>query len=185
MPLGLGHAAALTAAVGAATASIVVRRIGRDERSAVLMLYPMVASFTVMAALLPFVYVPLPLPHLGAIGVVSLLAFAASLLIIAAYRAGDAATVAPMQYSQLLWAALYGGLFFGERPDAATWIGAGIIVASGLYIVGRESLVGTSRHTPVLNTKPRFEPGTTPRLPRGTEAATKRDEPLANRPPPG
>ena len=93
------------AAPGSATSSVIVRKIGKDERSAVLMLYPMLANFAVMAAFLPMVYVPMPVQHLGLLGVVSILAFAAGLCMIAAYRRGDAAIVAPMQYSQILWAA--------------------------------------------------------------------------------
>ena len=163
-PFELGHLAALVGAVGSATASVVIRKIGKDERSAVLMLYPMMANFVVMAAILPVVYVPMPVQHLGLLGIVSLLAFVAGLCMIAAYRRGDAAIVAPMQYSQILWAAGYGILIFDERGDLYTWVGAGIVIASGLYIVLRESIVGTSRTTPVLRTKTRFESGTMPRV---------------------
>ncbi|RVT87373.1 DMT family transporter [Rhodobacteraceae bacterium CCMM004] len=162
--LGLGHLAALVAAVGSATASVIVRKIGRDERSAVLMLYPMVANVAAMAAILPFVYRPMPLVDLGWSALAAVLAFIAGLCMIAAYRRADAAVVAPMQYSQILWAALFGALFFDERPDTWTWVGAGIVILSGLYIVVRESVVGVSRHTPVLETKSRPETGTMPRI---------------------
>lgn len=160
----LGHLAALVAATGSATASVIVRKIGRAERSAVLMLYPMVANFAVMAAILPIVYRPMPVEHLGLLGIVSLLAFVAGLFMITAYRLGDAAVVAPMQYSQILWAAGYGALFFDEHGDLYTWLGAGVVITSGLYIVLRESIVGTSRNTPVLRTKTRYESGTMPRV---------------------
>ena len=43
-----------------------------------------------------------------------------------------------MDYTALLWATLFGWLVFGALPIAATWVGAPIIVASGLYIVWRE-----------------------------------------------
>ncbi|KMW60133.1 putative membrane protein [Candidatus Rhodobacter oscarellae] len=66
--LGLGHAAALVAAFSGALASVIVRKIGKDERSAVLMLYPMMANFVVMGAALPFVYQPMPVEHLGLVG---------------------------------------------------------------------------------------------------------------------
>lgn len=163
-PFELGHLAALLAALGSATSSVVIRKIGKDERTAVLMLYPMVANFVVMAALLPLVYVPMPAQHLGLLGILSVLAFAAGLCMIAAYRRGDAAIVAPMQYSQILWAAGYGMLLFDEKGDLTTWLGAGIVIASGLYIVLRESNVGTSKSTPVLNTKSRYETATAPRV---------------------
>ena len=177
-PLSLGHIAAIAAAVGSAMASVVVRKIGRDERSAVLMLYPMVSNFAVMACILPFVYRPMPIEHLGLMAVISLFGFVAGLFIIAAYRLGDAAIVAPMQYSQILWAAGFGILFFDEVPDFFTLVGAGIIIASGLYIVLRETIGGVSRNTPVLENK----------SPRETGAATRISEILrerATRVPPG
>ena len=161
---GLGHLAALTGAGSSALASIIVRKIGRDERSAVLLLYPMMAHFILMATLLPFFYRPRPVEHLGLIGLMSVLAFAAGLCIIGAYKNSDAAIVAPLQYSQILWAALFGAFFFGETADQATWIGAGIIIASGVYIVLRESLSGISANTPVLRTRTRAETGTSPRV---------------------
>lgn len=48
-------------------------------------------------------------------------------------RAG-AATVAPMVYVQLLVAVALGWFLFGDAPDAATWFGATIIIAAGLYL---------------------------------------------------
>ncbi len=176
--LTLGHGAAVLAAVGSATASVVVRKIGRDERSAVLMLYPMVANFVVMACVLPLVYRPMPLVHLGLVGVIAIGGFVASLLVIGAYRRGDAAVVAPMQYSQILWAAAYGALLFDEVPDAGTAVGAAIIIASGLYIVLREAFGGQSANTPVLETRTRQDTGTMPRI-----SAMLRDR--AGRVPPG
>ncbi|MEM7296534.1 MAG: DMT family transporter, partial [Pseudomonadota bacterium] len=115
--LTLGHAAALTCAAAGAFAAIVVRKIGRDERTVVLMLYPMVANFVLMGALMPFVYRPMPIEDLGAMLCVSLLALLAGNFLIRAYRHGEAAVIAPMQYSQILWAAIYGALFFGENPS--------------------------------------------------------------------
>lgn len=162
-PMSLGHIAAMVAAVCGALASVIVRKIGRDERSAVLLLYPLMANFVIMGAILPFVYVPLPIEHLGALGVVSVLAFAGGLMVIAAYKAGDAAVVAPMQYSQIVWATGFGILFFDETPDSATLVGAGIVILSGLYIVLRESMAGISRNRPMSSTRLRPETGTSPR----------------------
>ncbi|MGR3434603.1 MAG: DMT family transporter [Shimia sp.] len=153
--LGIGHLAALLAAVCGAFASIVVRKIGRDERSIVLILYPMVANFAVMAALMPFVYRPMPFIDMAGLFAIALMAMAATFCLITAYKIGQAALVAPMQYSQILWAAAYGILFFDEAPAWNTALGAGIIIASGLYIVLRESRGGRSANTPVLQTRSR------------------------------
>ncbi len=161
--LELGHLAALAAAIGGAFASVIVRKIGREERTVVIMLYPMMANFVVMAAMLPFVYEPLPLLDLARLGVIALLAWTAGRFLIAAYNSGEAVIVAPMQYSQIIWATAYGFFFFDELPDTATLIGSSVIIASGLYIVLRESRSDGSE-TPVLRTRSRPETGTSPRI---------------------
>lgn len=163
--LELGHFAAISAAVTSSIASIVVRKIGKDERRAVLLLYPLMGNFLLMGFMLPFVYQPLPIEHLGGLALMAALAFAAMLFIIAAYTNGDAAIVAPMQYSQIFWAAIFGWVFFGESVDTLTWVGAGIIIASGLYVVIRETFGGTSTTTPVRRTKSRPDTGTGARGP--------------------
>ena len=162
--LTAGHAAALVAAVCSATAAVIVRKIGRDERSAVLLLYPMVANFVIMGCLLAFVYRPMPAIHIGGLATMALLGFCGGLLQIAAYRSGSAVVVAPMQYSQILWAVLYGALIFGETPTLSTGIGAAIIIASGIYVVFREDRTDTRTQRPVLRTQTRYVMGTLPRL---------------------
>lgn len=162
--LSLGHAAALFAAFTGALTSVIVRKIGGAERSAVLLLYPMIASVVVAGAAMPLVYRPMPVEHLGLMAVIAVMGLAASLLIIGAYRAAPAVIVAPMQYSQILWAAVYGALFFGESIDLWTAIGATIIIASGVVIVLREGTPQVSRHSPVLSTKSRAETGLMPRI---------------------
>ena len=162
--LSLGHLAALTAAICSALGSIIVRKIGPDERSVVMMLYPMMANFILMACALPFVYQPMPIEHLGLIGIIAAFSWIANLLVISAYQQGEAAIIAPMQYSQIIWATIFGLAFFGETLDRSTIIGAGIIIASGVYIVLRESRSGTSATTPVLRTRSRGENVTVPRV---------------------
>ncbi len=163
-PLETGHLAALTAATGSAVASIIARRIGRDERPVVMVLFPLLANLAVMGALLPLVYRPMPGLDLAAQALMAGLAFAASLLVILAYRAAEAVVVAPMQYSQIVWASVYGALFFGERLDAWTAAGAAVIIASGIYILLREGRPDASANRPVLRTRSRYYTGTFPRI---------------------
>ncbi|MFK7880938.1 DMT family transporter [Roseobacter sp.] len=161
--LELGHLAALISAICGAIASIIVRKIGREERTVVIMLYPMMANFIVMAAVLPVVYQPMPIEDLGKLGIVAIFAWIAGRFLIAAYNTGEAVVVAPMQYSQILWATFYGLMFFDEKPDTHTIIGSCIIIASGLFIVLRESKSPGSEQ-PVLRTRSRPETGTSPRV---------------------
>jgi S-adenosylmethionine uptake transporter len=163
-PLSIGHAAALAAAICSAGAAVIVRKIGAEERSSVLLLYPMMGNFLVMGCVLPFVYEPMAGAHLGLVALMAVMGFIAALFQIAAYRSASAGVVAPMQYSQMLWAVLYGALFFSETPSTATAIGAGIIIASGAYVVFREDRSDASRTTPVLRTQTRYVMGTMPRI---------------------
>ena len=161
---GIGHLAALGAAATGALTSVIVRKIGAEERSVVLMLYPMVLSFFAMGVFMPLVYVPMPVEHLALTAIMAFLGMLGALAIIAAYRTAPAVIVAPMQYSQIVWAALYGWLFFDESVDLFTWIGTGVIVASGIYIVLREQTPLVSQNRPVLESRSRLDIGTMPRI---------------------
>jgi S-adenosylmethionine uptake transporter len=86
------------------------------------------------------------------------------LCIIKAYRSGEAAVVAPMHYSQMLWAALYGIVLFQEFPDRMTMLGSAVIVLSGLYLLLRERRRKDSSQKPVLSTRSRMDIGITPRI---------------------
>ena len=59
-------------------------------------------------------------------------------LVIKAFQAAPASVIAPLGYVELIGTAILGYLIFGNFPDALTWVGALIIIASGLYIATRE-----------------------------------------------
>lgn len=78
-------------------------------------------------------------PAIAMFGAVTALTVLAIWAITAAMRAGDVAVIAPFRYTRLLFGLTIAILFFGERPDLATWLGAAIVAASGLYTFYRES----------------------------------------------
>ena len=59
-------------------------------------------------------------------------------LLAAAHRYAPATVIAPFLYQQVLYMALFGYLVFGDIPAPAVWIGAAIVIASGLYLFARE-----------------------------------------------
>ncbi|MEO1104229.1 MAG: EamA/RhaT family transporter, partial [Pseudomonadota bacterium] len=76
---------------------------------------------------------------------------AAGVLVVGGYvtnvmsmRVGEVSAVAPFRYTVLLWAILVGFVVFAELPDAPTLVGAGIVVAAGLYTLWREQRLGQS-----------------------------------------
>jgi len=59
-------------------------------------------------------------------------------LLALAHRYAPASTLAPFLYQQILYMALFGYLVFGSVPDAPVWVGAAIVIGSGLYLFSRE-----------------------------------------------
>jgi len=93
----------------------------------------------VMSLVLPFVFVlprnPFDLALLLSLG---LLGGAGHYLVIRAFQLAPAAVIAPLGYVELIGTTTLGYLIFDNFPDLWTWVGAAIIIASGLYIALRE-----------------------------------------------
>ena len=75
----------------------------------------------------------------GVIALAAAFVLGGYLFSILAMRSGEVAVVTPFRYTAMLWGLLLGALVFGERPDAATLAGAGLVVAAGLYTLWREA----------------------------------------------
>ena len=133
-----GAAAGLGGAFLTACVSILLRRIAQSEGTLTVVFW----FSTLSVAPLGLYYLAVarghpPLTWLLMVGI-GLLGGMGQLAITSALRYGPVSVVVPMDYSGLLWATLYGWLAFAALPAAATWLGAPVIVASGLYIVWRE-----------------------------------------------
>lgn len=117
---------------------IVTRMMGTEDRSETTLLWSAAVGLILLTAMLPFGFVR---PSLSEVGLGICLGAAASggqYLLILAYRRAKASLLAPFSYLQLLSSAALGYLVFGSVPDAAAFLGAAVIIASGLYIVHRE-----------------------------------------------
>lgn len=137
-----GHLAATLAAMVGAINYLVIRMTGGVERAIVLQVYPLLSQFAVAGAVLPFVYQPMPGADVGLMFLMGLAGFLGYLLIIAAYRLAPAIVVAPMQYSQIIWAAIFGALLFDETMSGSAILGTALIIAAGIVIVARQEATG-------------------------------------------
>ena len=66
------------------------------------------------------------------------------LMVVHAFRYVDASTLAPLQYFEIVGAALFGWLVFRDVPSINTWIGIAIITGSGFYVYWRERTLANS-----------------------------------------
>ena len=134
----LGACVALVAALLTASVTIVIRRLGATERAATTVFWFAVSSLLPLGILM----LHFARTHDGLtwliLGGLALAGGLAQLTLTGALRLAPVALVMPMDYTSLLWAVLLGASIFGELPSPWTWVGAPIIIASGLVIVWRE-----------------------------------------------
>jgi len=132
---------ALATALLYALAMISTRWIGRGDSVWTMMLYVLLFPLLFSGLAVPLQWqtpVPSHLPIFAAQAVVGTLGMT---LISQAFRLAPAAIVAPFDYTALIWASLLGWLFWSEIPGVWTYAGAAVIIASGIYIVIRETRV--------------------------------------------
>ncbi len=134
----LGATVALVAALLTASVTIVIRRLGATERTSTTVFWFALSSLAPLAALmLIFGQGHEPLTW-AIIAGLSLAGGLAQLTLTGSLRLAPVALVMPMDYTSLLWAVMFGAWIFGDLPTAWIWVGAPIIIASGLVIVWRE-----------------------------------------------
>ncbi len=149
--LGFGHVAGILCAFCSASTAVVTRKIGSGESTLTLIVYPLLVNLTVCGLAMIPTYKPMPGVVLVSMCSIGLLAVMGQSLLIYAYRNAPAQYIAPFQYSQMVWAIIFGILFFAETPQSNVLAGAAIIIASGILIVLREMRV--SYNKPILNTR--------------------------------
>ncbi|MES0047057.1 DMT family transporter [Mesorhizobium sp. M0053] len=79
----------------------------------------------------------------GAMLLLGIVSCSAHLMITRALKLAPASTLAPLHYSLLLWAVIFGLAFFGDVPGPRILIGAAIVVLAGLFIFHRQKVVET------------------------------------------
>ncbi|MEQ8966482.1 MAG: DMT family transporter [Azospirillaceae bacterium] len=136
---GPGGLVVLAAVVFYAFAMIMVRQLSRTESNGAIVFYFIVTSIVVSVVALPFVWVTPSLTELGLLAGIGILGGIGQLFMTEAYRRAPVAVVSPFQYTQILWGLLYGYLVFADRPDPIVLLGAAVVVASGLYVLHRET----------------------------------------------
>ncbi|MEE4188110.1 MAG: DMT family transporter [Roseobacter sp.] len=142
--LGVIHPAALlliVAATAFALRQVLSRILAGEDKTRTTVAYTAIVSWSLLTLPLPFIWQsPSSALEISLLLAMAVLAAIAEILVIMALDAAQAVVVAPVQYSLLLWGTLYGFFVFGQLPDAWTWLGAAIIVATGLYTLNRERL---------------------------------------------
>lgn len=137
--INLGLGAAITGAFCVAVVSVMIKSLAATERPTTIIFYFGVLSS--LMALGPALWV-WRMPTLLEFAMLVWIGAAGSLgqyFTIRALRIAEATAVDPFDYTRLLFATLFGFLFFAEIPDLFTLLGAAIIIGSTFYIARREA----------------------------------------------
>lgn len=134
----------LVAAFAYSAYNITTRFVGRNEDPWTSLLYTALFGAMVMTVAVPFYWQPLDLTSGLLMLVIAAFGTLSQLLLIRALSIGEAGMLAPFAYTGLVFATVWGVVFFGEYPDIWTVVGAMIIVAAGVYVWYRETFGKTA-----------------------------------------
>ncbi len=156
---GLSEAGASTGVILAFTNAflvaftmIFIRLMSGSEPALVIAFYFQLACTLVSACTLPFAWATPSSSELLLLVTLGILGGVGQLLMTNSYRFAEASTLANFDYAAMIWAILLGWLFFSELPASAVYVGAVIVIASGLFIVWRERQLGLRHAEPVIET---------------------------------
>lgn len=152
----LGALAMLVAAGLMALAQIHVRWLTRTEPTLAIVFWFHVTCSGLSLLTLPFGWVFPSGAVAGLLIAAGLLGGVAQILVTESYRHADASTIAPFDYSAMLYGLLIGWVVFDEVPPPLVLAGAGVVIAAGLMILWRERRLG------ILADRARARPGMTP-----------------------
>jgi drug/metabolite transporter (DMT)-like permease len=134
----LGSLLALAGAIFSAFSMISIRRLAKAEKTSAIVFYFAIGAASVGALTAPFGWVQ-PTPIDGAILVtLGLLGGVGQILMTHSYRYAEASVVAPFDYILLLWAIVFGWMFFADVPSWQMLSGAALVITSGIYVIWRE-----------------------------------------------
>jgi drug/metabolite transporter (DMT)-like permease len=141
----VGVACSVGSAFTNAGSVIQTRRLTDSEHTASIVFYFSLICAIAGAVTLPFVWYTPTLIELAALVAIGVLGGASHIMLTESYRYAPASVVAPFDYTSMLWAFLIGYVFFGEVTTIYLFVGAGIVVASGLFVIWRERQLGVER----------------------------------------
>ncbi|MGV8923304.1 MAG: DMT family transporter [Thermomonas sp.] len=138
--------AVLVAALAYAVSAITVRVLARTDSNQA-MVFWMLAMLALGSGVLAWPgWVSLRMQDAWIIAGVGIAGSLGQYTITEAFRRGEASLIAPLEYTALVWGVALDLALWGVLPDAVTWLGAAIIIASGLYLLRRERVHAEAEH---------------------------------------
>jgi drug/metabolite transporter (DMT)-like permease len=129
----------LVAAVCYSTYNLTTRYVGDRESPWTSLLYSALFGAIVLSCIVPFYWQPVSLSTAFLMALLGVCGMTSQLMLIRALALGEASLLAPFAYVGLIYATLWGFLFFDEFPDQWSILGGIIIALSGFYVWYRDT----------------------------------------------
>ena len=136
VPIGIYYV--LGASVCFATFNLLTRKLSGRGDPWMTVFYQSAVGALVLAVFVPLTWRTPDAESLPSFALIAFAAIAGHWLIVKAYDCAPASLLAPFGYFEMVSAVVLGYLWFGDFPDAPTWAGIAVIVATGIYISIRE-----------------------------------------------
>jgi drug/metabolite transporter (DMT)-like permease len=130
----------LAAALFYALAAITVRKLAQRDSPEAMVFWFLLLLGVFAGTVAAFDWRPVQREHFAAIAVIGVTGALAQVALTHAFRLGEASQIAPLEYAGLMWVVFLDFFIWHALPDRMTWLGAVIIVGSGLYLVHRDSV---------------------------------------------
>ena len=144
--LSVAGLAVLLSALCYAISAITVRLLAKTDSVQSMMVW-LLAMMAIGAGALAYPdWMPVQRDHWPIIAGLGVAGAFGQYAITLAFKWGEASLIAPLEYTALVYGVCLDLLFWGVLPDSITWIGAGIIIASGLYLLRRERVHVEAEH---------------------------------------
>ena len=144
--LSIAGLAVLLSALGYAISAITVRILAKTDSVQSMMVWLLALMALGAGVLAAPNWVSVRMEDAWLIGLLGVAGALGQYAITLAFKWGEASLIAPLEYTALVWGVGLDLALWGVLPDGITWIGAGIIVASGLYLLRRERVHVESEH---------------------------------------
>ena len=134
----LGAMAGLMSSLCNGFSSIQIRKLAQLERTGTIVFYFLVVTSLIGLATSIFVWNPPTQEQAFLLIGSGIFGGIGQILITSSYRFADASVIVSFEYSSLVWAVAIGFFLFGDIPHPIVFLGAFIVIGSGLYVIYRE-----------------------------------------------
>ena len=141
----LGALALIGSATLGAIAMLLVRRLVQSEKSSTIVLYFSLTASIFSLFSIPFGWPPMTVEQQLLLVAAGFCGGIAQILMTESYRYAEVSTIAPFEYTSIVFGLIVSYVLFDDVPQPMMLVGTAIVISAGVFIIYRESRLGLER----------------------------------------